>query len=66
MTEYTSSKIDSPCIGICTIDEANGLCQGCYRNIDEIKTWFEMSQLEKKSLLIVLEERQLQQTSFDD
>jgi predicted Fe-S protein YdhL (DUF1289 family) len=66
MTEYTSSKIDSPCIGICAIDEANGLCRGCYRNINEIKTWFEMSQAEKTNLLITLEERQLQQANFDD
>jgi predicted Fe-S protein YdhL (DUF1289 family) len=66
MTGYTQVRVESPCIGVCAIDEANGFCQGCYRTIDEIKTWFEMSQVEKRNLLEALEERQLQQASFDD
>ena len=66
MTGYTQVRVESPCIGVCAIDAANGFCQGCYRTIDEIKTWFEMSQVEKKNLLVALEERQLQQASFDD
>lgn len=66
MTGYTQVRVESPCIGVCAIDEANSLCQGCYRTIGEIKTWFEMSQVEKKNLLVALEERQLQQASFDD
>ena len=29
------SKIDPPCIGICTINE-NGVCIGCKRTVKEI------------------------------
>lgn len=65
MSGYTPVRIESPCIGICTIDEANGFCQGCHRTIDEIKSWFDMSQVEKKNLLMQLEDRQLQQANFD-
>lgn len=65
MTEYVPVRVESPCIGVCTIDESNGFCQGCYRTIDEIKTWFDMSQVEKQDLLVQLEERQSQQVSFD-
>lgn len=63
MSEYIPVRAESPCIGICSIDESSGYCLGCYRTIDEIKTWFDMGQDEKKSLLTQLEERQ--QASFD-
>jgi uncharacterized protein len=65
MTGYTPVRIESPCIGVCAVDISNGFCRGCYRTIDEIKAWFDMSQAEKKVLLERLEERQLQQTDFD-
>jgi predicted Fe-S protein YdhL (DUF1289 family) len=66
MFGYTQVRIESPCIGVCAIDETNGFCYGCYRTIDEIKTWFEMSQVEKKNLLVQLQERQLVKVNFDD
>lgn len=31
--------IQSPCINICKMDAANGLCVGCFRTIDEITVW---------------------------
>ena len=32
-------RIESPCVNICEIDEASGLCAGCARTIDEIVGW---------------------------
>ncbi|AXS40105.1 DUF1289 domain-containing protein [Breoghania sp. L-A4] len=29
----------SPCIKICVIDQASGLCRGCARTLDEIAAW---------------------------
>jgi uncharacterized protein len=29
----------SPCISVCKIDSANGLCYGCLRTLEEIGTW---------------------------
>ncbi len=66
MSENTQLEIKSPCIGVCAIDDLSGLCQGCYRTIDEIKVWWDMSQGEQKNLLAELEERQSQQANFDD
>lgn len=66
MTEDTQLEVKSPCIGVCALDESNGLCQGCYRTLDEIKAWWDMGQMEQKNLLVTLEERQLQQVNFDD
>lgn len=65
-TGYTPLRIESPCIGVCTIDESNGFCRGCSRTTEEIKAWFDMGQAEKKVLLNQLEDRQLQQANFDD
>ncbi len=59
------SEIKSPCISVCAMDDLTGLCQGCYRTIDEIKGWWDMSQNDQKNLLATLDERQLQQVSFD-
>jgi predicted Fe-S protein YdhL (DUF1289 family) len=32
-------RIVSPCINICEIDPASGLCRGCARTTDEITGW---------------------------
>ena len=65
MSENSSTEIQSPCISVCAMDDLTGLCQGCYRTIDEIKAWWDMDLEEQKNLLVALEERQLQQVSFD-
>ncbi|MCX7188767.1 MAG: hypothetical protein RLZZ541_1220 [Pseudomonadota bacterium] len=66
MSENTQNEIQSPCIGVCTVDDSTGMCLGCYRTIDEIKGWWDMNPKDQKNLLIALEERQTKQVSFDD
>ena len=29
----------SPCISVCRMTEATGLCEGCFRTLDEITGW---------------------------
>jgi uncharacterized protein len=65
MSENIQFEVKSPCIGVCAVDEDSGLCQGCYRTLDEIKGWWDMPQDEQKNLIIKLEERQLQQVNFE-
>lgn len=65
MTEIVQEEVQSPCIGVCSIDEASGFCQGCYRTIDEIKGWWNMSVPEQQALTQTLEQRQNQAVSFD-
>lgn len=31
--------IASPCINLCKMDPASGLCAGCYRTLEEITVW---------------------------
>jgi len=65
MSETVQEEVQSPCIGVCSIDETSGYCQGCYRTIDEIKNWWDMSPPEQTQLVTELEQRQSQLVSFD-
>jgi uncharacterized protein len=33
------TPVPSPCINICKMSPATGLCEGCLRTIDEIVAW---------------------------
>ena len=49
--------LETPCIDICTIDEANGLCKGCYRTIDEIAGWASMTAEQRRAIMAILPQR---------
>ena len=49
------SRIKSPCIRVCTIKD--GLCQGCYRTLDEISKWRDYNEEEKKDILKLIHKR---------
>ena len=34
-----SGEIASPCISVCQMSAATGLCEGCFRTGDEIAAW---------------------------
>jgi predicted Fe-S protein YdhL (DUF1289 family) len=47
----------SPCIGVCRIAAATGLCEGCRRTLGEIADWPMLSVREKDALLRTLRGR---------
>lgn len=47
----------SPCINVCTLNAANGLCDGCFRTIDEISIWSRASETEKRNILSAVSRR---------
>jgi uncharacterized protein len=49
--------IESPCNKVCVMNEATGLCRGCYRTLDEIARWGTMSDEERQELIGKLAER---------
>ncbi len=51
-------QIDSPCCGICRIDEKSELCTGCLRTLDEIARWSNMDDTQKLAVLDACLERQ--------
>jgi hypothetical protein len=39
MAKPANGAVPSPCISVCVMDEATGLCTGCLRTLDEIALW---------------------------
>jgi len=56
----------SPCVGICLLDPATGLCRGCLRTVAEIASWYEASTAEKRAILARLDQRRLGGRFADD
>jgi len=49
--------IESPCNKVCVMNEATGLCRGCYRTLDEIARWGTMSDAQRQEVVEKLAER---------
>lgn len=47
----------SPCINVCRIDPASGLCLGCRRTVEEITRWTLMTPAERRRIMAALPER---------
>ncbi|MEO3435269.1 DUF1289 domain-containing protein [Inquilinus sp. CAU 1745] len=47
----------SPCIGVCRMDPATGLCDGCLRTVEEIAAWPTASEEELLAIVHRLRER---------
>lgn len=47
----------TPCVNICIVDEASGLCVGCGRSLDEIAAWSGLSEGERRTIMAVLGDR---------
>jgi predicted Fe-S protein YdhL (DUF1289 family) len=56
--------IVSPCIGVCAINDSNGFCQGCYRTVEEIREWWNMTDEEREKVMGALDQRLLDNTPF--
>jgi hypothetical protein len=49
--------LKSPCIKVCQMDPARGVCIGCCRSLDEIARWGSMSDAERFEVIDQLQER---------
>jgi predicted Fe-S protein YdhL (DUF1289 family) len=49
--------ISTPCIKICTIDQATLLCAGCGRSLEEIARWGGMTEPQRLEIMRLLPER---------
>jgi len=59
----TRSKIESPCVSQCCLDE-DDVCMGCFRHIEEITGWHSMPDSVKTELLTLLAERRKKADDF--
>ena len=55
--EVKTQAVPSPCISICRMNAASGLCEGCFRTLDEIAAWGRASDADKRSLWKIIEQR---------
>jgi len=46
----TTVSTPSPCINVCRIDDATGLCVGCLRTLEEIAAWGTLSDNERRDV----------------
>jgi len=49
--------VKSPCIKVCQMDPARGLCLGCARTLDEIARWAAFTDQERERILAQLPSR---------
>ena len=50
----------SPCINICRMHEASGLCEGCLRTLDEIAAWSTLDDEAKRAVWNAFDARHAQ------
>ncbi len=50
-------NVPSPCISVCRMNELTGLCEGCYRTLDEIRDWSSADDLAKRTIWTHIEQR---------
>jgi uncharacterized protein len=51
------TAVPSPCISLCQMDKATGLCKGCWRTIEEIIAWGSQSDAGKRQVWLQIEQR---------
>ena len=56
--------VTSPCINICKMDSASGLCLGCLRTIDEITLWSRTDENTRIAILAAVAQRQQQKSAL--
>ena len=50
-------QVASPCISVCVMDAAAGICIGCFRTLDEIAEWSVLDAVAKRAVLAALPAR---------
>jgi len=55
--DLQEARVASPCVSICVIDQVSGWCIGCYRTLDEIAGWIDLSTAERSAIVAKLAQR---------
>lgn len=56
--EHDTGPAPSPCINVCTMNAATGLCDGCLRTLDEIVQWGSAAESYKQTVWLEIKRRQ--------
>lgn len=52
-----TTAVPSPCVNVCQMNRRTGLCDGCYRTLDEIGVWSRLDDEAKRAVVVQLAER---------
>ncbi|HET7156872.1 MAG TPA: DUF1289 domain-containing protein [Hyphomicrobiaceae bacterium] len=52
--------METPCVNVCVLEAASGLCAGCGRSLDEISRWATMTDTERRRIMLSLPDRRRQ------
>jgi uncharacterized protein len=55
--EAERRRVESPCVGVCIVDDDTGLCEGCLRTLDEVAVWGSSSAEQRSAILTAIERR---------
>jgi predicted Fe-S protein YdhL (DUF1289 family) len=44
------TPVPSPCVNVCRMNAATGLCEGCLRSISEIAAWSQLDDQDKRAV----------------
>ena len=58
-------QVASPCIKVCVMDAASGVCAGCLRTLDEIAAWSALDAAAKRAVLAAIEQRRARLASSE-
>lgn len=50
----SATPVPSPCVNVCHIEPASGLCAGCLRTLDEIGAWSQLADDAKRRVWAAL------------
>ncbi len=57
-TTQPPRAIATPCVKVCVVDGASGLCLGCWRTLSEIGGWSGFTEEERAAIMSELGSRQ--------
>lgn len=47
---FANETPPSPCVSVCRMEMASGLCEGCFRTLDEIGAWTALDDAGKRAV----------------
>ncbi len=57
LARATGQNVPSPCVSVCRMSEDTGLCEGCWRTLDEIIQWSTADEPAKRAIWAQIEQR---------
>ncbi|HEY3047766.1 MAG TPA: DUF1289 domain-containing protein [Polaromonas sp.] len=57
LARVEGQNVPSPCVSVCCMSAASGLCEGCFRTLDEIRAWSSLADEDKRRVWGLVEQR---------